>query len=79
MQSLLIIQIEVQNYETHIVINDALMQEAQLLSKSITKEAVVEEALSLLYGLKSKLKTGHRGKLNWEGDLNEIRLDALSR
>ncbi|MCG8335032.1 MAG: type II toxin-antitoxin system VapB family antitoxin [Proteobacteria bacterium] len=61
---------------TNIVINDELMDEAMKLSGFKTKKAVVEEGLKLLVKLKKqqKIKT-LRGKLKWEGSLDEMRLD----
>ncbi len=61
---------------TNIVINDELMDEAMKLSGFKTKKAVVEEGLRLLVKLKKqqKIKT-LRGKLKWEGSLDEMRLD----
>jgi Arc/MetJ family transcription regulator len=52
------------------------MEEALKLSKIKTKKSVVETALKLLVQVKRqeairKLK----GKLNWEGNLAEMRLD----
>jgi len=61
---------------TNIVINDELMNEAIKVSGFKTKKAVVEEGLKLLVKLKKqqKIKT-LRGKLKWEGNLDEMRLD----
>lgn len=61
---------------TNIVVDDNLMEEALKLSKIKTKKSVVETALKLLVQVKKqeairKLK----GKLNWEGNLAEMRLD----
>lgn len=61
---------------TNIVVDDNLMEEALKLSKIKTKKSVVETALKLLVQVKRqeairKLK----GKLNWEGNLAEMRLD----
>ncbi len=62
---------------TNIVIDDALMQQALLLTESKTKKAVVEEALSLLIRFKKQAKIrALRGKLSWDGDLNEMRTNS---
>jgi len=59
---------------TNIVIDDKLMDEAMRLSGLPTKRAVVEEALQLL--IKVRKQTGIRnlkGKIRWEGNLDEMR------
>jgi len=62
---------------TNIVIDNALMQQALALTEVKTKKAVVEEALSLLIRFKKQSKIRElRGKLKWEGNLNEMRLDS---
>ena len=61
---------------TNIVIDDNLMAEAMALSGQKTKKAAVEEALKLLIQLKKQEKIRKfRGKLNWEGDLEKMRID----
>jgi Arc/MetJ family transcription regulator len=61
---------------TNIIINDELMNEALKLTDLKTKKAVVEEGLKLLVQLKKQQKIKSlRGKLHWEGNLNEMRLD----
>ena len=61
---------------TNIVINDELMNEALNLTEYKTKKAVVEEGLRLLVRLKKQEKIKSlRGKLKWEGNLEEMRLD----
>lgn len=61
---------------TNIIIDDHLMNEALMLSNTKTKKAVVEEGLSLLIRLKKQQKIRLlRGKLKWEGNLDEMRLD----
>ena len=61
---------------TNIVIDDKLMAEAIELSQLKTKKAVVETGLRLLIQIKKqeRIKT-LRGKLNWVGDLEKMRLD----
>jgi Arc/MetJ family transcription regulator len=59
---------------TSIEIDDQLMTEALRLSGESTKRAVVEVALRLL--IQTKAQTGIRklhGKIQWEGDLTELR------
>jgi Arc/MetJ family transcription regulator len=59
---------------TNISIDDKLMNAALKTSGLSTKKDVVEEALKLLVQVKkqSRLKK-LRGKLKWEGNLDEIR------
>jgi Arc/MetJ family transcription regulator len=61
---------------TNIVVDDNLMVEALKLSDIKTKKGVVEEALKLLVQVKRQEAIRKlRGKLNWEGNLSEMRLD----
>jgi len=61
---------------TNIIINDELMNEALKLTDLKTKKAVVEEGLKLLVQLKKQQKIKSlRGKLSWEGNLEDMRLD----
>ncbi len=61
---------------TNIIIDDELMRQALLLTGIKTKRAVVEEALSLLIRFKKQSKIRElRGKLIWEGNLEEMRAD----
>ncbi len=61
---------------TNIVIDDNLMAEALKLSNIKTKKGVVETALKLLVQVKRQEAIRKlRGKLNWEGNLSEMRLD----
>jgi Arc/MetJ family transcription regulator len=59
---------------TNIAIDDNLMDAALKISGLSTKKDVVEEALKLLVQVKkqSRLKK-LRGKLKWEGNLEEMR------
>lgn len=62
--------------KTLIDIDDALMQEALQLSGLPSKKATVEYALELLIKLKRQMKFKEfKGKLQWEGDLDETRRD----
>lgn len=59
---------------TNIVIDDKLMADAIELSGLDTKKAVVEEALKLFVQLKRQNEIRKlRGKLQWEGNLEEMR------
>jgi Arc/MetJ family transcription regulator len=61
---------------TNIVIDDRLMQHALEISGLRTKKAVVEEALKLLIQMKTQASIRKlRGKLQWEGDLEQMRTD----
>jgi Arc/MetJ family transcription regulator len=61
---------------TNIVIDDGLMSQALSLSGFKTKKETVEEALRLLISLRSQARIrSFRGKLNWEGDLNQMRTE----
>ncbi|MDT3697747.1 MAG: type II toxin-antitoxin system VapB family antitoxin [Ignavibacterium sp.] len=61
---------------TNIVIDDKLMSIALKTSGLTTKKEVVEEALQLLVKVKNQKKLKLlRGKLKWEGNLNEMRKD----
>ncbi len=61
---------------TNIVIDDTLMAEAMKVSALKTKKAVVETGLRLLIQIKKQERIkGLRGKLKWDGDLENMRLD----
>ena len=61
---------------TNIVVDDNLMEEALKLSKIKTKKGVVETALKLLVQVKRQEAIRKlRGKLSWEENLAEMRLD----
>lgn len=61
---------------TNIVIDDELMQNAMKLSGLSTKKSTVEAALELLIRLKEQERIrAFRGKLKWEGDLDQMRTD----
>jgi Arc/MetJ family transcription regulator len=61
---------------TNIVIDDALMKDAKMVSGFHTKRETIESALRLLINVKSQscIKK-FRGKLKWEGDLESMRRD----
>jgi Arc/MetJ family transcription regulator len=59
---------------TNIVLDDKLVERAQELTGLKTKRAVVEEALRIMIQLKEQaLVRDLRGKLQWEGNLDEMR------
>jgi Arc/MetJ family transcription regulator len=59
---------------TNIVLDEDLIAEAMRRTGIKTKRAVVEEALRTLIQLKRQEEIlALRGKLKWEGDLNEMR------
>jgi Arc/MetJ family transcription regulator len=61
---------------TNIVIDDQLMDQAINLSGLETKKAVVEQALKLYIQLLQQAALRElRGKLRWEGDLDQMRQD----
>lgn len=61
---------------TNIVVDDDLMEEALKLTKIKTKKGVVDTALKLLVQVKKQDEIRKlRGKLHWEGNLAEMRLD----
>jgi Arc/MetJ family transcription regulator len=60
---------------TNIEIDDKLMQQAMRVSKTRTKKAAVEAALQLMVRLDAQAGIRKlRGKIQWEGDLEESRL-----
>ena len=62
---------------TNVVIDDTLMNKARKVSGYKTKKETIEEALKLLISQKDQAQIRKvRGKLNWEGDLEEMRLDT---
>jgi len=59
---------------TNVVIDDALMSAALESTGLKTKKAVIEEALRTLVQLRAQEKVRSlRGKLQWEGNLSELR------
>ena len=62
---------------TNIVIDDELMANALKLTGLKTKREAVELGLKTLVRLKRQEKIRQfRGKLSWEGDLDEMRKDS---
>ena len=61
---------------TNIVIDDELMQEVLEKTGIKTKREAVEKGLKLLLKMKSQQQIlALRGKIHWEGDLDEMRRD----
>ena len=61
---------------TNIVIDDKLMRDTLRATRLKTKREVVELALRTLLYLKKQGEIRRlRGKLDWQGDLNEMRTD----
>jgi len=61
---------------TNIVIDDKLMDEALRLTGAKTKREAVELGLKTLIRLKKQSRfRKFRGKLPWEGDLDQMRKD----
>ena len=59
---------------TNIVIDDSLMRQAMRATGLSTKRAVVEEGLRLLIKVKGQAGLRRlRGKVNWGGNLGEMR------
>jgi len=51
------------------------MQQVRVLCRDKSKEAIIDEALRLLVRMKSQQKLKDlQGKLQWEGNLKEMRL-----
>jgi len=64
---------------TNIVLDDKLIERAQKLTGIKTKREVVQEALRTLILLNEQGEIRNlRGKLKWEGDLDEQRLARVS-
>jgi Arc/MetJ family transcription regulator len=62
---------------TNIVIDESLMRQAQKLSGAKTKREAVELGLRMLVRIKQQEAIrAYRGKLDWTGDLDELRRDS---
>ena len=62
---------------TNIVIDDKLMRDTLRATRMKTKREVVEEALRTLLRLRRQAEIRRlRGKLEWKGDLNAMRIDT---
>ena len=61
---------------TNIVIDDKLMQDALRATGAKTKREVVERGLRTLVDLQRQEQARQlRGKISWEGDLDDMRTD----
>ena len=61
---------------TNVVIDDRLMARALKASGCHTKKSAIEAGLALLFQVNSQKKLRKlRGKVNWEGNLEEMRRD----
>jgi len=59
---------------TNIVLDNNLINRARELTGLKTKRAIVDEALRILIRMHEQKSVRElRGKLNWEGNLNEMR------
>ena len=59
---------------TNIVLDDDLVEQARKLTGIKTKKELIHEALRILIQLRQQGETRNlRGKLHWEGDLDELR------
>ena len=66
----------ISDMRTNIVIDDELMKEVLEKTGIKTKREAVEEGLKLLLKRKSQQQILElRGKIHWEGDLDEMRRD----
>lgn len=65
---------------TNIDIDDELMRQAMRSSRARTKRAVVEEGLRLLVETRGQRSIRRlRGKVKWEGDLEQSRAGRTTR
>jgi Arc/MetJ family transcription regulator len=63
---------------TNIILDDDLIQRARQLTGIKTKREVVQEALRILIQLREQTDVRKlRGKLHWEGNLDEQRIARL--
>jgi len=63
---------------TNIILDDDLIQRARQLTGIKTKRGVVQEALRILIQLREQTDVRKlRGKLHWEGNLDEQRTARL--
>ena len=65
---------------TNIVLDEELVKRAQKLTGIKTKRELVHEALKVLINLRQQEQVrALRGKLSWEGNLQEMRAHACRR
>jgi Arc/MetJ family transcription regulator len=66
--------------KTHIDLDEQLLEQVVQLGGFDTKKAAVNTALAeYVKLLKRRELLGMRGKVQWEGDLNEMRADRSTR
>ena len=64
------------NMRTNVVIDDKLMRQAMESGNYRTKRKTIEEGLRLLLQVNSQKKIRElKGRIRWEGDLEEMRGD----
>jgi Arc/MetJ family transcription regulator len=63
---------------TNIEIDDELMEEAMRRAKTKTKRETVEEALLIRVNRQTGIRK-FRGKIQWEGNLDELRASRGAR
>jgi Arc/MetJ family transcription regulator len=65
---------------TNIDIDDGLMRQAMRTTGARTKRAAVEEGLRLLIRTRGQRSIRHlRGKVAWDGDLDETRRSRIAK
>lgn len=69
-----LIHIENSEMRTNIVIDDQLMEKVLRITGLKTKREAVDAGLRMLLQVEEQVKIRElRGKITWEGDLNEMR------
>jgi len=64
--------------QAHIMLDEALVERAKQLTGIKTTEGVISEALRTLVQLREQAEVrALRGKLRWEGNLDEMRRSCL--
>ncbi|OGJ87356.1 MAG: transcription regulator of the Arc/MetJ class [Candidatus Raymondbacteria bacterium RifOxyA12_full_50_37] len=62
---------------TNVVIDDRLMRRALKIGGCRTKRAAIEQGLKMLVQVNSQKELRNlRGKIHWEGNLEEMRADS---
>lgn len=70
------IELEYTSMRTNIVIDDNLMRETLRVTGLKTKREAVEQGLRVLLRLSRQARIRRfRGRLDWKGDLNAMRID----
>lgn len=64
---------------TNIILNDDLVSEAMKLSKAASKKQMIEEAIqNYIAMIKRRQLAGLRGKVEWVGNLDQMRKGRIS-